>query len=240
MQFWEYALVFLTPLLGGLPAFWVSSRQPALLHYILTFSGAYLLGLVFLHLLPELYEQKETQVGIWILAGFGLQIVLEQLSKGIEHGHPTISTDRARRFALQIMIGLTLHALMEGLPLGGYRNLIDKNAGFHELLFGILLHNIPAAFALTSFFLLAGFSKHLTLMLLLIFAVSTPISAFFAHQFIANPQVLMILLALVTGNLLQIAINTLFEAEQKGSKQVSYQKWLVFILGLAISALKIC
>lgn len=240
MQFWEYALVFLTPLLGGLPAFWVSSRQPSWLQYILTFSGAYLLGLVFLHLLPELYEQKDVAIGKWILAGFGLQIVLEQLSKGIEHGHPTISTDRASRFALQIMIGLTLHALMEGLPLGGYRNLVETNTGFHELLIGILLHNLPAAFALTSFFLLAGFSQRWALSLLFIFALSTPVSAFFANKFIANPKALLILLALVTGNLLQIAISTLFEAEQKDAKQVSYLKWPVFLFGLAISALKIC
>jgi zinc transporter ZupT len=246
MQFWEYALVFLTPLLGGLSAFWVSHKQPALLRYILTFSGAYLLGLVFLHLLPELYGQKNAQIGSWVLAGFGIQILLEQLSKGIDHGHPSFAMDRARRFAVQIMFGLSLHALLEGLPLGGYRNLLENTAGqkvassFHQLLFGILLHNIPAAFALTSFFLLAGYKRSFALLLLLLFAVITPISAFFANHFIGNPQILLILLALVTGNLLQIATATLAEAEEQGLNRHPLQKWLILLLGLFFSTLNMC
>ena len=58
------------------------------------FTGAYLLSITFLHLLPELYEHGATEsqtghylIGALILVGFFVQIVLDSFSQGVEHGH---------------------------------------------------------------------------------------------------------------------------------------------------------
>ena len=59
-----------------------------------SFTGAYLLAITFLHLLPELYERSafggqasHYYIGALILSGFFVQIVLDSFSMGVEHGH---------------------------------------------------------------------------------------------------------------------------------------------------------
>lgn len=72
---------------------------------LLAFGGAYLIGLIFLHLVPEVFHADLGEVahghdhdhdhdhggyvnpGWFILLGFVLQIFLEYFSNGIEHGH---------------------------------------------------------------------------------------------------------------------------------------------------------
>lgn len=74
---------------------------------LLAFGGAYLIGLIFLHLVPEVFSadigggghhhdhghhhhdeaQSYINPGWFILLGFVLQIFLEYFSNGIEHGH---------------------------------------------------------------------------------------------------------------------------------------------------------
>mgnify|MGYP006190684695 CR=1 FL=1 len=54
---------------------------------LLSFSGAYLLSVTVLELLPEVYTSGDEKVGIFIMLGLLLQIVLEFVSKGVEHGH---------------------------------------------------------------------------------------------------------------------------------------------------------
>ena len=48
---------------------------------LLTFSGAYLLAVSVLHLLPELFHNNNTDkyIGLYILGGFLIQIFLELL-----------------------------------------------------------------------------------------------------------------------------------------------------------------
>ena len=36
---------------------------------------------------PEVYEAEDHNIGIWIIGGVLLQMILESLTKGFEHGH---------------------------------------------------------------------------------------------------------------------------------------------------------
>ena len=36
---------------------------------------------------PEVYSSSDHNIGIWIIAGVLLQMILESLTKGFEHGH---------------------------------------------------------------------------------------------------------------------------------------------------------
>src|ERR1700751_3752838 len=60
-------------------------RNP--MRLLLAFSGAFLFAISMLHLIPELYASKAANVGMWILIGFLIQLLLEYVSQGIEHGH---------------------------------------------------------------------------------------------------------------------------------------------------------
>ena len=55
---------------------------------IISFSVALVLTLLCTHVLPELFSSHKHELSYYLLAGFIIQILLELLSKGIEHGQP--------------------------------------------------------------------------------------------------------------------------------------------------------
>ena len=61
-------LFFVLPLLAG-GTVRLLKPDPKWLRLLLSFSGAFLLGVVFLHMLPELYHHVGTGIGLWVLAG---------------------------------------------------------------------------------------------------------------------------------------------------------------------------
>ena len=70
MSLWEYILLFSSVLIGGSAGFFFKKDQGHLLQLVLSFSGAYILGITVLHLMPEVYKGGNHQVGLWILGGF--------------------------------------------------------------------------------------------------------------------------------------------------------------------------
>ena len=108
-------LLFGSVIAGGIIAQFFKPKKEKNIQILLTSSGAYLLVVSLLHLLPELFEQKTSKyIGLYILGGFLIQILLEHFSKGIEHGH----FQKKKIIPFSVLISLCLHALLEGMPLG--------------------------------------------------------------------------------------------------------------------------
>ncbi|MFT5764742.1 MAG: zinc transporter ZupT, partial [Saprospiraceae bacterium] len=120
MEIWEYIILFLSVVIGGGLAFFVKNYNPAILQMLLSFVGAYVLGITVLHLLPGVYHEPDHFIGLWILGGFFIQILLELLSGGVEHGHIHPTHEPKTSFAIQILLGLCIHAFIEGMPLETY------------------------------------------------------------------------------------------------------------------------
>jgi len=87
MQFWWLFLLFFFPFFGGFAGLTIRSEKTRQLKLFLAFSGAFLISITILNLIPEVYDQIGNQAGYYILGGFFLQIVVDFFSKGIEHGH---------------------------------------------------------------------------------------------------------------------------------------------------------
>ncbi|NJN33858.1 MAG: hypothetical protein HC817_06025 [Saprospiraceae bacterium] len=129
--------------------------------------GAYLLGIIVLHLIPDAYAEGNQQIGLWVLGGFFIQLALEQLSLGVEHGHIHDHHHTSKPlFALQVMLGLSIHALIEGLPLSIYADLHEHashnhhhNHNHNSLFYGVIMHKAPEAFALALLLLMSHFEK---------------------------------------------------------------------------------
>ncbi|MEZ5056119.1 MAG: ZIP family metal transporter [Saprospiraceae bacterium] len=208
---------------------------------MLSFSGAYLLGLTALHLLPEAFHDNGYSVGYWILAGFFLQLILELFSKGIEHGHIHPSHAVNWSFATQLMIGLCLHAFFEGLPLSGYSDFHDhmhhSESHFNSFLLGILLHKLPAAFALASVLVLTGFKKQHVLLMLIIFASMSPLGGLVGAYLDLESADFQKLLGLIVGTFLHISTTILFENDESSHHQVSFYKLLAIGLGVGLAML---
>ena len=83
----NYILLIAAVFIGSMLVF-IFKPKNKFMPLLLAFSGAYLLSVTILHLLPEVYSQTSdyNNIGIFILIGIIIQSVLESFSKGAEHG----------------------------------------------------------------------------------------------------------------------------------------------------------
>lgn len=237
MTVWEYVLLFLSVLLGGGAALYIRRHQPLTLRLLLSFSGAYILSIAALHLLPGIFADGESNIGLWLLLGFFIQIVLEQFSLGVEHGHVHAHAHARAGYGIQILIGLCLHSFIEGMPLSGYLHLHEQGGEINHLLYGIILHKAPAAFALGILLVQSDYRRRFVIVSLVIFSLMSPLGAFIGEQFIVSPLALQRIMALVVGSFLHISTTILFEAEGARRHQISWRKLLAMAAGLFVALL---
>jgi zinc transporter ZupT len=247
MGFVQYLLLFSSVLIGGSLAFYLRRNDKKLIQLLLSFSGAYILGITFLHLVPETYAEGK-YTGLFILAGFFIQLMLEQLSKGVEHGHIHALHDAKSSTAFAIMLGLCLHAFIEGLPLDILAHVheghvhddhIHEGLEANHLLFGIIIHKIPAAFALGILLLLSGFKDKTVILYLAIFGAMSPLASaiggYLDGQGLLSPDIRSAIMAVVIGSFLHIATTILFETDT--NHKIPINKLIAVLVGLGIAIL---
>ena len=226
------SILFFSAFISGLSVFFVKRDNTNFLKLILSFSGAYLFAITVLHLIPHAYLDGNTQpetIGLYILGGFIFQLLLEQFSQGIEHGH---IHHHGSKFPLGIMISLCLHAFLEGMPLVSGQQT--------QLVFGIAIHHIPAAFALGSLLLNTSLKKNTIGLLLLIFAIMTPLG-FLTSKVLSEGDVADLaqhfdkIMAVVIGIFLHISTTILFESGSADHHKFNKKKMAAVFLGLAVS-----
>ena len=189
---------------------------------LLAFSGAFLLALTFFELLPEVYERQEPKtIAIFILAGILLQIFLEFFSKGAEHGHVHLDMEK-NKFPLLLFLSLSLHALIEGVPIHGD----------NSILYGILIHKIPVAVILSIFLINSKLKKSSIVLFITAFSLMTPIGGYLAQSTWMEDYA-SIFTALAIGVFLHVSTIILFESSQGHS--FNLRKLLVIILGIGIA-----
>ena len=243
MPIWQFLLLFFTVLLGGSAGFYFQKEKKGLLQMVLSFSGAYILGIAVLHLMPWVFAGGDHSPGLWILAGFFIQLLLEQLSAGVEHGHIHAPHKFSTGFVISVMTGLCIHAFMEGMPLSYYDEFHVAELGHththNHLLYGIVLHHIPAAFALVTLLLVSGLGKKWVWVCLFIFAFMSPLGAALAEAVVIGPVWQKAILAFAIGSLLHIATVILFEMDSSSHHYISPKKLVAIGLGLGIAILTI-
>jgi zinc transporter ZupT len=230
MEIWKFSILFFAAFLGGMAIFVVKNDKSQLLKLILSFSGAYLFAITVLHLIPDAYQGADSHtIGIYILIGFLLQIFLEQFSEGIEHGH-IHKHSHSYVFPYGIMISLCLHAFLEGMPLAKDHH--------NEFIFGIALHHIPAAFALTSILIQNHISKKSTLFNLSLFAIMAPLG-YYVSMRLSNGSLGGIetyfnkIMGVVIGIFLHISTTILFESS--ANHKINFKKMIAVLLGIGVA-----
>lgn len=169
-------------------------------------------------------------IGLFVLAGFFLQQLLEFFTSGVEHGHIHAheSGDHDHHHhhhhhhhshkhisALALLAALCLHAFLEGGILAQPVSMGPLYDG-HAILLGIVLHRAPAAFALMSVLTYQLHSRNRALPYLIAFSLAAPagllLSSYFAQTGILSSAGLIYLYALVCGNFLHISTTIVFES----------------------------
>lgn len=201
------------------------------LHWLLSAGGAYLIAILFTHILPELFEELGTKAGYVLLIGFLIQILLENYSKGIEHGHAHSATSKG---ALTLAyLALCLHALIEGMPMASA--LFDAAVTFDaEFTVGVMLHKMPVAIALATLFNRAALNKPLSAVLMVGFIACTVVGSFLQYALGSNSVELMFIsMGLTVGILFHVSTTILFESSNQ--HKLSIKSLLAILIGLLMA-----
>ena len=230
MNLTTLGLLFASVIAGAIVVEIFKPKKSRNIQLLLTFSGAYLLAVSVLHLLPELFQHNTTQnIGLFILGGFLIQILLEYFSQGIEHGH----FHKSNVIPFSVLLSLCLHALLEGIPLGGHLHNHTHNA----LLTGIVLHKLPVSIVLMTFFLQSGMPKKRAYILLLLFALMSPLGVFAGNLFAILANSHNEIMAIVIGIFLHISTTILFESTD--GHKFSFTKIIAIIIGTLLAILSL-
>ena len=223
-------LLFSSVIAGAIIVEIFNIKKSKNIQLLLTFSGAYLLAVSVLHLIPELFHENHSEnIGLFILGGFLIQILLEYFSQGIEHGH----FHKSNVIPFSVLISLSLHALLEGVPLGGHLHHKAHNA----LLTGIVLHKLPVAIVLMTFFLQSNMKKSKAYFLLFLFAIMAPLGVFIGSIFADLAKFHNEIMAVVIGIFLHISTTILFESTD--GHKFSFTKIITIIIGALLAVLSL-
>jgi len=229
----DYLILLSSIVLGAISVFAFKLDAPRHVKLLNAFTGAYLLTLTMLHLLPELYQtgaggsSDHLKIGGLMLAGFFTQIALDVFSMGIEHGH---THHIHHKIPVAVLAGLCLHALIEAMALGDAHTHHDP-ASRKLLLWSIVLHNYPVSIALLGMLLHSGIGTQKSLGLLGIFAAMAPIGMLLSsHTALADHS--RELMAFVIGIFMHISTTILFESGDV--HQINRMKVVAIVVGTAL------
>lgn len=226
----NYLLPLFSVLIGYGIALLLKPSKKKNLKLLLAFSGAFLLSITVMHLLPEVYEadhahrghEHSNTIGIFIMCGILFQIILEFFSKGAEHGH-VHGHDEIQTMPWLLFISLCIHAFLEGFPVSHHENLA----------IGIAIHHLPIAIILTAFFMNAKLSKSIIFLFMVAFAVMTPLGTVVSEYLPALNEYYTQITAVVIGILFHISSTIIFETSE--GHKFNIAKVSMIILGIVLA-----
>jgi len=232
-----YIFPLLSVVIGYLIANFIQPKNKKNLKLLLAFSGAFLLSLTVMHLLPEVYEAENllhegnnheghshgtSMIGLFIMIGIVFQIILEYFSKGAEHGH-VHGHDKMNTIPWLLFFSLCLHALLEGIPISQH----------NELAYGIAIHHFPIAIILTLFFINAELNKKAILFFMMVFAFMTPLGTFISSNLTFLTEYYTQISGIVIGILFHISSTIIFESSE--GHKFNLAKLIVIVLGIIMA-----
>ncbi|NDP28326.1 MAG: ZIP family metal transporter [Flavobacterium sp.] len=218
----NYLLPLFSVLLGYSIALFLKPKNKTNLKLLLAFSGSFLLSLTVMHLLPDVYESHNPNIGLFIMAGILFQIILEFFSKGAEHGH-VHGHEKMEQMPWLLFISLCIHAFLEGFPVSHH----------HSLALGIAIHHLPIAIILTMFFINAQLDKKVIFVFMITFAVMTPMGTLLSNYFPILNNYFAEITAVVIGILFHISSTIIFESSEGHKFNVAKVSMIIFGIVLA-------
>ena len=226
-------LLFGITFLSGCVFLFVNLNKEKSLKILLSFSGAFLFGLTILHFVPELLHDYKPSYGLFVLIGFSIQLVLEFMTQGIDHGHYHKShNEKIRSTAL---IGLFLHALFEATPLAEGHDHHGGDEHFHDYFFtGLILHKLPVAIVFGSMLNHYIGKKLKSFLILGLFSLMAPLGLLLSEEIMFFQTYHQYFMAIVIGIFLYISTTILFEVSENHGFNLF--KFVSIIIGFGIAA----
>ncbi len=228
-------ILFITVLISGSFIFFIGDKKPSM-KFLLAFSGAFLMGIAFMNLIPEVFSKSNylPYAGVFIMIGYVIQLILELITEGAEHGHTHIHSDDEKVSPFLLLFGLSIHSFLEGIPiLSQFASDIKSS-----LVYGIVIHNIPISLTLMGLFIHYGLSKRKAFLYLTFFALMTPLGALVGKYLLGMittslETIFTYTMAIVIGIFLHVSTSILFESGE--NHKYNLQKFLIILLGLVVA-----
>ena len=218
----NYLLPLLSVIIGYIVALIIRPKNKTNLKLLLAFSGSFLLSLTVMHLLPEIYESANPNIGLFIMLGILFQIILEFFSKGAEHGH-VHGHEIMTQIPWLLFISLCIHAFLEGFPVSHH----------HDLAIGIAIHHLPIAIILTTFFINASLNKKAIFFFMITFAIMTPLGTILSNYLPILNVYYTEITAIVIGILFHISSTIIFESSE--GHKFNIAKVSMIVIGIALA-----
>jgi zinc transporter ZupT len=218
----NYLLPLFSVLFGYVIALFLKPKSKTNLKLLLAFSGAFLLSLTVMHLLPEVYQSNNPSIGLFIMTGILFQIILEFFSQGAEHGH-VHGHEKIVHIPWLLFVSLCIHAFLEGFPVNHH----------HNLALGIAIHHLPIAIILTTFFINSGLNKKAIFTFMLSFAIMTPLGTIVSDYLPILNNYYPEITAVVIGILFHISSTIIFESSEGHKFNIAKVSMIIFGIVLA-------
>lgn len=240
-------LIVLAAKLGGYFAFKIKSSERSVLLFSLgnTFAAGIFLGAGLIHMLPDATEgfneivNSDFPYASFIAAlGFLLILFIEKTFVRHEAFNSSESDKKLSSYPYILITILSIHSIIAGVALGTE----DRITQSIIIFIAILAHKGSAAFALSISMIKSEMQKHKISKLITLFSFMTPIGILIG-AIIANilsgdasEFVIAVFDALAAGTFIYVSIMDIFNEEFK-TKENSYMKFIMAILGLLLMAL---
>lgn len=198
-------------------------QQKKLAKFILILSAGFLITICLNEIFPEIYLSEKPHIAFFVIGGVLLQMLLEILTKGFEHGHFHHHSEEGI-LPVTLMFGLFIHAFIEGIPLAK-----ESTVAISPFLQGILIHNIPISFILGAFLFQNKKFSTTSWIIIALFASASPLGMYLGKYL--NPDYHAYFLAIVAGIFLHISSVIIFESNK--NHNIDWEKTAAVILGIA-------
>ncbi|MCT2560837.1 ZIP family metal transporter [Chryseobacterium herbae] len=204
-------------------------KKEKLAKNLLVLSAGFLITICLNEVFPQVYTSKiGSSLGIFVIAGVLLQMILEALTKGFEHGHFHHHSEN-NILPMALMVGLFIHAFIEGIPLANEKQQLSP------YLLGIVFHNLPISFILGAFLFNrkneSKNSPYPSILIVALFALASPMGMLLGNYF--NPDLQPYFLAIVGGIFLHISSVIIFESNK--NHNIDWIKIGLVILGVSLA-----
>lgn len=225
----NYILLIASVAAGSIIADLLHTHKGKPVKILLAFSGAYLLSIGVFHIIPEIYEEHDHSIGLFIIGGFFLQIILEFFSKGMEHGHGHSELFRNQGIPVSLITSLYIHALLESMPIAAHHDETGKNA----FLWAIVIHKIPVSIILYAMVAQVFNARWKIALFMLGFALIAPLGVILGEVIPFSPESGKRITAIVLGIFLHISTTILFETNE--SHKFNFAKFFTTLLAIIVA-----
>jgi zinc and cadmium transporter len=161
-------IILITWIGGAIPL--IKLWRQSTIRLFISFGAGVLLGVAFLHIIPEAAQFIQTDIGLPLLLGFLSLYVLEKFIMV----HSCEAGCDVHVVGWSSFLGLSIHSLTAGMALGA--GVIVPQISFFVFL-AVLLHKLPESFSLSCVLLQEKFTRKKILFIIFIFSLTVPIGA---------------------------------------------------------------